>query len=126
MDPITTIANKYRYTYNRKSCRGKRRGLSWFDETIFLEVGAKESCVYLQPVSVRSSIGRSICLWYKKDGQWRRAEWTERGICIPTEIFVFTASGGESLTEGEGMIAMTERDIVPKEEACRELTIFLW
>ena len=93
-----------------------------FDETFSLEVGEKESYVYLHPVREK----QKSFLWYKMDDLWRRAEKIEKGYRIPAEIFVVTSNGKVPVTEGEGMIAFTEEEMLPEEKHCRELNIYLW
>lgn len=110
------------YQLDRRYPRVLAEEYSDFDESIIVEVGEKESYIYLRPVREE----RQTFLWYKREDLWRRAEKTEKGYRIPAEIFAVTSNGKIPVTEGEGMIAFTEDNTLPREEDCRELDIYLW
>lgn len=110
------------YQMDRRYPRVLAEEYSDFDESIIVEVGEKESYIYLRPVREE----RQTFLWYRREDLWRRAEKTGKGYRIPAEIFVVTSNGKVPVTEGEGMIAFTEKEMLPREEHCRELNIFLW
>lgn len=93
-----------------------------FEERICLEVGEKESFVYVRQLPDTPK----IFFWYKRGECWKKATRSERGFQIPGEIFVISSNGKIPVTEGEGMIAITKNEMLPKENACRELNIHLW
>lgn len=93
-----------------------------FLEQVWLKVGEGKSGFCLQKKKKEEPEN----LWYKCEGGWKKAEDTEEGFYIPTEVFAFTVSWTSLITEGDGMIAFTSGENLPKEADCRELNIHLW
>lgn len=84
-----------------------------------LEVQNEESFFFLKP---KGKIEKT--LWYKVEGNWEKAEETERGIKIPSDAFVFSVSPGVFITEGDGLIAFTQEK-APESKAWRELNVHI-
>ena len=110
------------YQMDRRYPRILAKEYADYDENILVEVGEKESYVYLQ--SLRTENQRY--LWYRREDLWNKADETKKGYRIPAEMFVVTSNRKIPVMEGEGMIAFTKDDVLPGEEQCRELNIYLW
>lgn len=93
-----------------------------FSELVTLEVNGEKSSFCLQ----KKQEDCSGNLWYQCEDGWKRAESTEKGFHIPTEIFAYTISPASLITEGDGMIAFTNGESLPKESDCRELNLHIW
>lgn len=66
-------------------------------------------------------------LWFKdQEIGWVNAEETEAGIRIPTDIFEFTISPRNSITEGVALVAFVKAGEQPTEWNCRELNVHIW
>lgn len=65
-------------------------------------------------------------LWYRTKDKWKLAVWTEKGFQIPTEVFSITMNVGSPISEGDAVIAFTERGKEPKEKQYLELNVHIW
>lgn len=96
---------------------------SRFSDCIHLEIGNERSCFYL----TEQTEDPIQCIWYKGEFGWKRAERTEKGIEIPTDVFSFTFSPKMPITEGYCILAFCpEEDELPDEADYRELNVHIW
>ena len=94
-----------------------------FSEKICMQIKKDTSYFYLQPITGNYSKK----LWYKDEDRWIKAQRTELGFRIPSDIFSFTLSTVVPITEGDGIIAFTaEEEELPSDTKCRELNVHIW